>query len=202
MIIFATNPLFVALGQWYLSKESPPRRTIFAYFLALASLVVLFHESHIGSSSEVWGDFSALASAFFFSIYILFSKKSRDVFHNSVFTSVMYLSTAACFALMLLLSNKSWIDYPAHTWVAITGQVIFSTLLGHSLIAYLMRFLNVTLMTTGKLAEPVMATIVASFVFQEKLSNYVGFAFTLTALSLCLLFWPFKKSKAPETEPL
>ena len=114
----------------------------------------------------------------------------------------MYLSTAACFAVMLMFSNKSWIDYPAHTWIAIGGQVIFSTLLGHSLIAYLMRFLNVTLMSTGKLAEPVMATLVASVVFQEKLSNYVGVAFALTALSLFLLFWPFKKSKAPSTEPL
>jgi drug/metabolite transporter (DMT)-like permease len=202
MIIFATNPLFVALGQWWLNREAPPRRTIGAYFLALISLGLLFQQSKMGSGAQFWGDFSALLSAFFCSIYILFSKKSRDVFHNSVFTSVMYMSTALCFAVLLLFSNNSWVDYPPHTWLAILGQVVFSTLLGHSLIAYLMRFMNVTLMSTGKLAEPVMASIVASFVFQETINTYVGFAFVLTALSLFLLFWPFKKSKAPETEPL
>lgn len=202
MIIFATNPLFVALGQWWLSKEAPPVRTIGAYFLAFTSLIILFQQSKFGMDSQILGDFSALASSLFFSVYILFSRKSREVFHNSVFTSLMYLSTAACFALMLLLSNHSWIDYPLKTWLAIAGQVIFSTLLGHSLISYLMRFLNVTLMTTGKLAEPVMATLVASVVFHEELSGYLGVAFVLTAISLCLLFWPFKKSRTSSRGPL
>lgn len=195
MIIFASNPLFIALGQWWLSKETPPRRTVIAYFLALISLVILFQQSRVDSPQQLGGDLSALASSFFFSIYILLSKKSRDVFCNSVFTSLMYLSTAVCFALVVILSNKSWIHYPSHTWLAIGGQVIFSTLLGHSLIAYLMRYLNVTLMSTGKLAEPVMASIVASVVFQEELSSYVFFAFVFTAVSLYLLFWP-KKFKA------
>lgn len=195
MIIFATNPLFVALGQWVLTKEKPRSRTVGAYFLAFISLIILFKQSGEETESQLWGDLSALASAAFFSIYILLSKKSREVFHNSVFTSVMYLSTALCFAIVLLLSDKSWISYPAQTWYAIGGQIIFSTLLGHSLIAYLMKYLNVTLMSTGKLAEPVMATIVASFIFHEKLSIQIGIAFILTALSLVLLFWPFKKSK-------
>lgn len=195
MIIFATNPLFVALGQWWLTKEAPPARAIMAYFLAFISLVVLFQQSQSGSASQVLGDLSALASSLFFSVYILMSKKSREVFNNSVFTSVMYLSAALFFGLNLAISNHSWTDYPAKTWLAILGQVLFSTLLGHSLIAYLMRHLNVTLMTTGKLAEPVMASIVASFVFNETLSSQVGFAFALTALSLLVLFWRTKKSK-------
>ena len=114
----------------------------------------------------------------------------------------MYLCTAFCFAIVLLFSNHSWIEYPNHTWIAIGGQILFSTLLGHSLISYLMKYLNVTLMSTGKLAEPVMATIVASFIFQEPLSGYVGLAFALTAFSLCLLFWPFKKSSASSAGPL
>ena len=196
MIIFATNPLFVALGQWWLTKEAPPARTIGAYILAFTSLVILFQQSHSNRDSQFWGDFSALASAVFFSVYILLSKKSREVFNNSVFTSVMYLCTAACFAVLLALTHKSWIDYPSNTWLAILGQIIFPTLLGHSLIAYLMRHLHVTLMTTGKLSEPVMASIVASFVFNEQLTVYVGFAFLLTACALGILFWPRKKAKA------
>ncbi len=202
MILFATNPLFVALGQWWLFKEKPPRRSLIAYFLAFTAVALLFQESRNNLNSQLGGDLSALASSLFFSIYILLSKKSREVFTNSVFTSVMYLSTAVFFAVLLFASQKSWTGYPINTWLAIAGQVFFSTLLGHALISYLMKYLNVTLMTTGKLAEPVMASIVASFAFNEKLSNYVGLAFLLTAVSLYLLFWPFKKSSVSSTEPL
>ncbi len=202
MIIFATNPLFVALGQWWLSKERPPQKTVIAYLLAVISLIILFKQSQGNSDSQILGDLSALGSSVFFSIYILMSKKSREVFHNSVFTSLMYLSTACFFALVLFFSDNSWTDYKSNTWLAIAGQVLFSTLLGHALISYLMKYLNVTLMTTGKLTEPVMASIVASFVFQERINGYVGFAFVLTVFSLFLLFWPFKKSRVSSTEPL
>ncbi len=196
MIIFATNPLFVALGQWWLSKERPPAKTGLAYALAILSLLIIFRQARGTHGSELIGDLSALAASFFFSIYILLSKKSREVFNNSVFTSIMYLCTAICFGLMLALSHHSWTNYPLNTWQGIGGQILFSTLLGHSLIAFLMRYLNITLMTTGKLAEPVFASIVASFVFAEPLTGYVGLAFFLTACSLVILFWPFKKSKA------
>ncbi len=202
MIIFATNPLFVAFGQWFMHKEKPPSKTVFAYLLAFASLVILFQQSQVESESQLLGDLSALASSVLFSIYILLSKKCREVLPNSVFTSKMYMCTAVCFAVVLIFSNHSWIDYPSKTWVAIGGQVIFSTLLGHALISYLMKFLNVTLLSTGKLAEPVLASIVASFVFAEKLTSYIGLAFVFTALALCLLFWPFKKSRVSSIEPL
>lgn len=202
MIIFATNPLFVAFGQWITHKEKPPAKTVYAYLLAFGSLIILFQHSQVESDFQFWGDLSALASSVLFSIYILLSKKCREVFPNSVFTSTMYTCTAVCFAVVLLFSNHSWIAYPSKTWIAIAGQVIFSTLLGHALISYLMKFLNVTLMSTGKLAEPVLASIVASFVFGEKLTSYIGLAFFFTALSLCLLFWPLKKSRVPSIEPL
>jgi drug/metabolite transporter (DMT)-like permease len=190
MIIFATNPLMVALGQWWLTKEAPPRRTIAAYLLALISLFVLFQQSRISvEGGQMSGDVSALISALLFSIYILLSKKSREVFHNSVFTSIMYLSATLCFAVNLIISGHPWWGYSLQAWEGIGCQIIFSTLLGHSLIAYLMRHLNVTLMTTGKLAEPVLATIVASFMFGEPFSAAVGISFALTAFSIVILFW-------------
>ncbi len=191
MILFSTNPLFVALGQWWLTKVPPPRRVWWAYGLAFSSLVILIQQSHGGGgSSQVSGDASALMSSIFFSVYILLSKKCREVFPNSVFTSLMYLAATGFFAVNLLVTGHPWTGYPLHSWIAILGQVVFSTLLGHSLIAYLMQHLNVTLMTTGKLAEPVMASIVASFIFKESLSSQVGLAFGLTAAALLVLFWP------------
>jgi drug/metabolite transporter (DMT)-like permease len=202
MIIFATNPLFVALGHWWISKETPPKRAAGAYFLAFFSLIVLFNQSKTGQESQILGDFSALISSLFFSIYLLLNKKSREVFHNSVFSSMMYLTTALCFAVVLFANGSSWIHYPQKTWLAIGGQVLFSTILGHAMISYLMRYLNVTMMSTGKLAEPVMASVMASFIFHEELNLYVGFAFALTAFSLILLFWPIKKAHASSADPL
>lgn len=202
MILFATNPLFVALGNWRFRKEKPTGRLLLAYGLAFAALLILLQQSHTQSQSQTLGDLSALASALFFAVYILMSQRCRYVFSNTVFTSIMYLTTCVFFGLVVLGRDLSWTDYPSNTWIGITGQVLFPTLLGHSMIAYLMRHMNVTLMTTGKLSEPVMAALVASFVFDEPLTSHVFWAFLLTGVGLFLILAPFKTSKASSADPL
>lgn len=202
MILFATNPLFVALGNWHWRKEKPTARLSIAYLLAFSALALLLQQSRSESSAQLIGDLSAFTSSIFFSIYILMSQRCRHVFSNSVFTSVMYLTTASFFGVLILARGLSWTNYPLHTWQGIIAQVLFPTLLGHSLIAYLMRHLNVTLMVTGKLAEPVMAAIVASLVFGENLTSQIFVAFVLTGMALFILLAPFKKSKAASGVPL
>lgn len=202
MILFATNPLFVALGNWHWRKEKPTARLLVSYALAFSALILLLQQSHTESRGQILGDLSAVASAIFFAVYILMSQRCRNVYSNTVFTSIMYLTTCVFFGAVVLLTGISWTDYPSNTWQGIWGQVIFSTLLGHSLIAYLMRHMNVTLMTTGKLSEPVMAAIVASFVFDEPLTSYVFWAFCLTGAGLFLILAPFKTSKASSVDPL
>lgn len=202
MILFATNPLFVALGNWHFRKERPTVKLLFAYVLAFTALGLLLQHSQGESRSQILGDISALASSIFFSFYILMSQRCRQHYSNSVFTSLMYLVTAGFFGALVLVQGISWTDYPANTWQGIMAQVIFPTLLGHSLIAYLMKHLNVTMMTTGKLSEPVMAAIVASFVFNEALTSHLFYAFCLTGAALFLLLAPFKRSKASSVGPL
>lgn len=204
MILFATNPLFVALGNWHFRNERPTSRLALSYVLAFGALILLLQQSQKSSDGfplALQGDLSALASSVFFSIYILLSQRCRKVYSNSVFTSGMYLVAAAFFAGVVLLRGLPWFEYPARTWQGIGAQILFPTLLGHSLIAYLMRHLNVTLMTTGKLSEPVMAAIVASFVFQEPLTPNVLVAFLLTGAALVLLLAPLKASKASSGGP-
>ncbi len=202
MILFTTSPIFVALGSWYWRKEKPTLRFFISYILALSALGLLLHQSQGESSGQLLGDLAALSSSLFFSAYILLSQRCRFYFSNSTFTALMYIITAGFFAVSVFFQNYSWTHYPRHTWEGIIAQVLFPTLLGHSLIAYLMKHLNVTMMTTGKLAEPVMAAVVASFLFDEKLGSYVVVAFSLTTLALLLLLMPAKKSKASAVEPL
>jgi len=197
MILFCLNPLFVALGSWLISKKPPPRTIIGAYILSLLALMLLMSESHINRSDQnsLMGDLSAFASALFFAAYLLLSQKCRKILPNLVFSSGMYFWGFVCFFITMAITQDNWVHHPQEAWVGISGQVIFSTLLGHSMISYLMKYLDVTWMATGKLSEPIMASLVAYFIFQETLSLQASVAFILTGISLFLLLISNKKPR-------
>lgn len=201
MILFCLNPLFVGLGSWVLNRQRPTTRIIWAYGLSFAALALLMFASQnspaISSENPQWlGDLSAFSSALFFAVYFLMSQKCRLTLSNSFFSGMMYLFCAGFFFVTMALTQTNWIHYPHNTWVGILGQVIFSTLLGHALISYLMKHLDVTWMATGKLVEPIMASAVAYWAFGETLSATGSLAFVLTGASLALLLTSNRKSKA------
>lgn len=201
MILFCLNPLFVGLGSWLFNRKKPTKQIIGSYILSVAALFLLLFVSQKSSTQTSnhpqWlGDLSALASAVFFAIYFLLSQKCRKTLSNSFFSGMMYLFCAAFFFIMMAINQSNWIHYPQNTWLGILGQVIFSTLLGHALISYLMKHLDVTWMATGKLSEPIMASIVAYWTFRETVTIYGSFAFVLTGGSLFLLLISDRNSKA------
>jgi drug/metabolite transporter (DMT)-like permease len=203
MILFCLNPLFVALGRWWIAREWPSKNLSLSYVLSFFALALLLSESQSSMSSEqaLWGDFSAFLSAVFFALYFLLNHGVRQHFPNTVFSGWMYLCTAFCFFITLALRQDNWIDYPLNTWVGIGAQIIFPTLMGHALISYLMKHLDPPWMATGKLVEPLLATGVAAFLFNERVSVQSMGAFLLTGLALILFFSSSKKACAASGGP-
>ncbi|MFN9068786.1 MAG: DMT family transporter [Bdellovibrionales bacterium] len=204
MILFCLNPLFVALGRWWLAREWPSKSLALSYLLSFIALALLLFESHNSVSSEqaLWGDFSAFLSAVFFALYFLLNHGVRQHFPNTVFSGWMYLCTALFFFMTMALRQDNWTHYPINTWIGIGAQILFPTLLGHALISYLMKHLDPTWMASGKLIEPILATGVATFLFNEQISAQSVGAFLLTGVALILFFSSSKKARAASGEPL
>lgn len=191
MILFSLNPLVVALISSQILKIALPRRLIFAYPIALAGLVALLWNDlndSLLSSSHGLGNASAIISSIFYAAYILSSMKVRQTTSNLKFATVMYFFTSLLFFICCLFSQLPLIDYPSITWLAIAGNVLIPTLLGHFLFTYLLQHLNVNLMSCGKLIEPVFSSAVAFFAYHEQLKSGIYLSFALTSLSLLILF--------------
>ena len=133
---------------------------------------------------------SALASAVFFVGYLLFGKKIRQSVANTSYSVVIYLTASLFFGATALLQNYQFTDYPGTTWLAIGASILLPTLLGHALFTYLMKFMNINLMTCGKLIEPAISSITAYFLFAEHLSDNTVVAFFLMSTAIVILFYP------------
>lgn len=190
MILFATNPLWTALGNRLFFGEPFTRRLLVSYVFAAAGIFLLVHHSVSFETGLVAGDLMALLSAVVFAGYLLTGKRARRATGNSGYTVVLYALAGLLFGLSGLIRGVPFVGFTATTWLAIGATVLLPTLLGHALFTWLMNFMNINLMSCGKLIEPVFAAIVAAFVFGEAITPEVQLAFACTAASVLILFLP------------
>lgn len=197
MILFATNPIWTAILNTYVFKQKINRRMTISFSIAFFAIFLLTGNPLSSHNINNWGNISALASALLYAVFLITSKKARLKVSNLQFASLQY-STCACFFLLASLIAKSDLiaGYTQISWFAVLGLVAFPTLLGHFLFTYLMDKMNLTVMTCGKLIEPVLASFIAYFLFQEQLSAATYLAFALTSFAILNLFWPQIKNLA------
>lgn len=195
MVLFSLNPLFTSFISYFFMKEVFPKKLLIAYPLALMGVIFLVQDHLRVGKGQIEGDLYALSSALLYALYILSCLKARRQFSNVGFASLMYLSTAVLFGGALLLSGAPLISYPSSTWLAILGTVLLPTLLGHFLLTYLLQYMNVNVMSCGKLIEPVISAVTAFFIFKEAIHLNTFIAFACTASAVLILFFRWPKSQ-------
>ncbi len=190
MILFSTNPVWTTLGSVILFKEKMTLRLWVAYFFAAAAVTTLVYNGFQFGGATYYGDICALLSAVFFSCYMLTGKSARLHYTNWVYASGQYIVCAILFLAVALINQEHFLGYDEMSWIAVAGLVLVPTFFGHFISTYLVGYLDLNLMSFGKLIEPVMAAGIAYFIFHEKLTEQAIVAFILTGLALLVLFVP------------
>lgn len=190
MIIFSSNPIWSSLGAVLFLNEKIEKRLYLAYFLAIFGIYTLISHELRMTSVFNWGDFSALISAVFYAAYMLTGKKARTHLDNDHYAFIQYLICAILFGLCVVGSPAQLMGYDNNSWITVLGLVFIPTFLGHFSFTYLVKYMNISLMTCGKLLEPLIASLIAYFLFKETVSPNSWLAFFLTGLSIMVLFFP------------
>ena len=196
LILFSINPVFTAIGAYYFFRERLSLHLILSCVLGFAGVAVLFEGSLEASwaagttiSRGLWGDIWSLASGVCFSGYVLTGKHVRRHLANSSFAAAIYLQTTLYAGLAMLVLGEPFSGYSTQTWWAFLALAIVPTLGGHAIFTYCLNFLNVNFMSCAKLIEPVIAAAVASWLFNEPLTDNAALGFLLTSASVVVLYW-------------
>lgn len=163
-----------------------------SYIIALVGIVILVKDQFHFAPEHTTGNIVALISAFFFAGYMLTGKKARSHFSNTTYTMQIYGIAAICFFITVLLINPAsfFTSYSTKSWIAVAGLVLLPTFTGHLIMSYLVKTMNIGVMTCGKLIEPLFGSLIAYWAFHEKLGQGAPLAFGLIALAVLSLFWP------------
>lgn len=192
MVLFSINPVTTALGAWLIFRHQLKVRLLWAAALGTASVLVLFLPAATPSREGVM---LGLGSAVTFSLYVLIGKSLRQRLSNLFFTQAIWLVALIGCSLAMLAAEVSFTDYSAETYGYFVALALLPTLIGHTVFTWCLNHIDINAISCVTLTEPVLAAIVAGFVFDEAMTLSLDIAFLLAAASVLAICWPWLKNQ-------
>jgi drug/metabolite transporter (DMT)-like permease len=164
--LVCTEVIWVSLGFCLFLKGKIRGKAVMAIAAALSgSLLVAFADS--GSGTQLYGDILAVLAAVSVGAYTLLGRIVRRDLTTTVYTYVVYVSCAAVLMVTCMVQGYDLFSFGSSPVIVGLLLAVFSTILGHSIFSWCLKYFSPSFVSASKLCEPVVAAILAAFLFGE-----------------------------------
>ena len=166
-VIVCTEVIWVSLGFCLFLKGKLSAKAVAAIAVAFGgSVLIAMADSGMGGS-HLHGDLLALLAAMAAAAYMLIGRVVRAGVSTTVYTYLVYSACAAVLLMMCLAQGQSMSGYGMNAVVIGFLLALFSTILGHSIFSWCLKFFSPSFVSASKLCEPVVSSTMAAFLFGE-----------------------------------
>ncbi|MFQ5595101.1 MAG: DMT family transporter [Anaerolineae bacterium] len=166
-LIANTTPIWVGLAAYFWLGETISRRFLVGLVAAMSGAALVMGDDFLRGFSLGQGDLLALGAAFFYSAYILVTKRARDHLDTLFYIWLANLGAALALSALALGGGLSLGGYSNSTYAAMIAQGLVSQVIGVSAIAWATGHLPASFVSVGLLSQPVMAAILAYILLSE-----------------------------------
>ena len=164
--IVCTEVIWVCIGFCLFLGGKLSLKALAAIAVTLGgSILIAYGDS--GTGSQLYGDILALLAAVAVAIYTLIGRVVRKQASTTVYTYMVYIACAAVLVVTCLIQGYRIFDYGISAIVVGALLAIFSTILGHSIFSWCLKYFSPSFVSASKLCEPVAAAAMAAFLFAE-----------------------------------
>ena len=176
VVLVSTGPIWVALASWLIFRERLTRPIVLGLFIAVLGGILVGLSDSAGlafSGLQLWGDFLALAGAWFVAGYLLIGRQLRHRMSLLAYIYIVYGTAALWLITLAALSGASFTHqangqpFPLSAWACLLLLAILPQLVGHSSYNYALRFLPPTYVAIVTLAEPIGSSLLAFVLLEE-----------------------------------
>ena len=164
--IVCTEVIWVSLGFWLFLKGTISKKAMLAIAITLCgSAMIAFSDS--SSGAHLYGDILALLAAIAVAAYMLIGRVVREKVSTSVYTYIVYWACAVVLLAMCGIQQNRLFGFGVAPAIVGLLLAIFSTILGHSIFSWCLKYFSPSFVSASKLCEPVVAAVLAVFLFHE-----------------------------------
>ena len=169
-ILVTSHPLLVGAVSILLFKESG-KWTAIGVTVGFTGVVFI---SVLSLGDGSWdGNLLALIGGVFAGVYILAGRVLRKKVNLIAYAFIIYLSAAAyLFLACLFLDQPIW-PYPVEEFVLFLLLAGVSTILGHTVYNWALKYVTAPMVSASLLGEPILASLLAVLILAEIPSPYI-----------------------------
>jgi drug/metabolite transporter (DMT)-like permease len=186
VVLVTTNPIFVALGSYFLLKEPVTMGLIVGIAISLVGGVLIGYGDFLAGPNVLLGDGLALLGAVMASAYLLVGRRLRA--HTDLLTYIFLVYGAAAIVLLAtaLLLRQPLAGFPQETYLWLVLLALGPQLIGHTSFNWALKHLSASTVAVIILGEPVGSTVLAYFLLSEPVTalKAVGGALILLGIYL------------------
>lgn len=165
--ITCTEVIWVALGFCLFLKGRIGKAALGSIVITVSGSLLIALSDYSSGGNHLLGDALALAAAIFTAVCTLISGEVRK---NMTTTSYTYIVYVFCALVLCLVTAGSGLPLTGHGMRPLIISfllAVFSTLLGHTMFTWCLKFLSPSFVSASKLCEPVVAALFAIPLFHE-----------------------------------
>lgn len=188
-VLVATEAIWVPLGAAFVLRERLGGRVWVGIAVAFTGTLALVAGDSGGFGSgpdPVLGDILAVAGAIAASLYFLAGRRFRQRMSLPTYAFIVYAWSTLFLFLFVMVRGDPLTGYRSDTvaWMAVFA--IGPMILGHTIINYVLRWIQPHVVSTAILLEPLISSVLAVVVLEERvgLLVYVGGAVVVLGVLL------------------
>ena len=163
--IVCTEVIWVCLGfRLFLGGKISRKAALAIGITLVGSVLIAWSDSGKGG---LYGDLLALAAAVAVAVYTLLGRVVRERVSTTAYTWVVYVTCAAALLILCALRGEPLTGWGISAPLVGALLAVFSTVLGHSIFSWCLKYFSPSFVSASKLCEPVVAAVLAAFLFGE-----------------------------------
>ena len=192
IFIGTTHPFFAVILSIIFLKESPKGNNIPVFVLCLIGIFLIVIADVGLHTKNLAGDTLALVSALFFALYILIARLHRDKIRIITYLGTVYTIAALVCLVFIFIRGDALTGFSDQSWLMILLLAFGPSLMGHSMLNWASRQIEIFKVNLSMLLEPVLTTIAGMLIFLE----FPGFNFYPGAalIIFAMIFLIFKEN--------
>tara|TARA_B100000131_G_scaffold257852_1_gene252992 strand:+ start:272 stop:1099 length:828 start_codon:yes stop_codon:yes gene_type:complete len=186
--VFGTMaPLFALFIEIYFGK-SISKNLIFGLLIVLLGSSIMFISDFSMNNDLTLGNILAIACSICFAFVFILSDQVRKTDSSFNFSKNVFIYASITLFLIAISRGIPFLSISLNDFIFLFILGVVPTIIGHSVLYYLVNYLRPTIVASIPLGEPFIATIFAWFLFDHQVLNtYIIFGGITTLFGLFII---------------
>ncbi|RPJ16593.1 MAG: DMT family transporter [Desulfobacteraceae bacterium] len=170
VVLVNTNPLWVGLLTRLVTGDKLKKASVAGIIISVTGAAIIGAGDYAAGYNALLGDFLAVIGGICAAFYLLIGRNLRGKLSLEAYIMVCYGSAAVFLWFAVLSLGMRITGYSSTTVASFFGLAVVSQIIGHTCFNWALRWFTPGLVAVTLLGEPIGSTMLAYFIFGEKLT--------------------------------